>query len=93
MLTYDKYIYVISLDYVLVWRMVEVNHAEPGHICCVTEYSPVFRQRGPPAARSGYVHLEGLHTGLSRDAVSARTKRKHTSQEVKMQSPGITILY
>lgn len=40
-------------------------------------YSPVFPQTGPPTERSGYVHLEGLHTGLIRDAVTARRKRNY----------------
>lgn len=73
--------------------MVEVKDAERGHICCseprskIRQHSPAFPRRGPPTARSGYVHLEGLHTGLSLDAVSAGTKGKHMSQGFKMQAP------
>lgn len=99
--------YVISLDYVLVWRMFGVQDAELGRICCskrrsknrhyLRRYSPVFPQRGPPTARSGYVHLEGLHTGLSRDAVPAGTKGKlmlegeGVPQGFKMQAPCVTL--
>ena len=48
-----------------------------------SQYLPVYPQRGPPTARSGYVHLGGLHTGLSRDAVPAGVKGKDVSQGFK----------
>lgn len=41
-------------------------------------YSPVFPRTGPLTERSGYVHLSGLHTGLIRDAVTARRKINDT---------------
>ena len=44
----------------------------------------MFPQRGPPTERSGYVHLEGLHTGLLHDAVTVRrnnTKKRGDMSE------------
>lgn len=38
--------------------------------------SPVTPRRGPPAARSGYVHPAGLRTGRSRDAATVKKEKK-----------------
>lgn len=40
------------------------------------QYSPVFPQRGPPTARSGYVHHGGLHTGRSHDGLPVSGQKK-----------------
>lgn len=47
--------------------------------------SPVTPRRGPPAARSGYVHPAGLRTGRSRDAATVQKEKKKRKKKDTLQ--------
>lgn len=52
----------------------------------------MFPQTGPPTERSGYVHLEGLHTGLSHDAVTVRRNKTKKRRDVTKIQNEIIVL-
>lgn len=49
--------------------------------------SPVTPRRGPPAARSGYVHPAGLRTGRSRAAATVKKEEKEGKKTHVMRVP------